>query len=127
MAKADGIAAGHPIKAAWKEMWGHQCEALSLCEVFKSDNLDAESWSYLARGVLQRFSDAADVLQRAYTLGGLSPLTSYEPAADSVDDDDLVETGTIGQAGVGAVNGGMGAVAPMGTEVVDGELTSSRK
>ncbi|WP_066263956.1 hypothetical protein [Hydrogenophaga flava] len=114
MAKADGIAAEHPIKAAWKEMWGHQCEALSLCELFKSDSLDAESWSYLARGVLQRFSDAADVLSRAYTLDGLSPLTSYEPAEDAGD-------------GAGVVNGGMGAVAPMGTEVVDGELTSSRK
>lgn len=109
MADSNGIAGVHPVKAAWKEMWGIQGEAFSLCELYGLDNLPPEAWSYLAQGTLQRFTDVVDRLQRAYSDDGLSPLTSYE--TDDGGDGD----------------GGMGAVAPMGTEVVDGGLISSRK
>lgn len=109
MAKTDGIAVEHPIKAAWKEVWGLQGEVLSLCELYRVDNCPEVAWSLLAEGVLARLSDAVEALEGAYRDAGMSPLTSYEVAHGESSD------------------GGMGAMAPMVTKVPADELITSRE
>lgn len=93
MADVNVIADVHPVKAAWKRVWGAQVEALSLVTLWDG-NPDSDSWAALADGVLSRMAEAIDGLEHAYRQDGMSPLTHYE-------------------------TGGMGAVAPMVTKVVD--------
>lgn len=100
MADANVNAVVHPVKAAWKEVWGIQGEASSLVELWDG-NPDAESWAFLADSVLSRMNDAIEALERAYSQSGMSPLTHYE-------------------------NGGMGAVAPMVTQEVDSQSIAAR-
>lgn len=98
MANADVNAVG----AAWRVVWGCQVEALSLVELWDG-NPDAEAWASLADRALSRFSTAVESLEAAYRASDMSPI----------------------EAAWG--NGGMGAVAPMETQGVEGQLANTRK
>lgn len=100
MADANVIAGEHPMSAAWKKVFGLQAEASSLLQLAELEESPAPV-AILAASILQRVIEVTEELESVERECGMCPLTHWQ-------------------------TGGMGAMAPMVTKVVDSQLDQSR-